>query len=393
MNVDVAIVGAGPAGLCLARALSGHGLSVALIEQQAAEALYSPGFDGREIALTQASKAELMRLGIWQGLAPEEVSALRDARVFNGPSDFSLDIEAHQAGELQLGYLVPNHAIRREAFAAAMACPDVRLLESCTLREVQQQDGAVELSLSTGVSLRARLLVAADSRFSDTRRRLGIGAKMKDFGKTMLVCRMQHERDHEHVAWEWFGYGQTLAMLPLNGGQASLVLTLPQHEIARLMALDEASFSAEMRTRIDSRLGAMELVSSRHSYPLVGVFPDRLYSQRAALVGDAAVGMHPVTAHGFNFGLQSQRRLADLVIKAQQQGADIGASHLLQSYDRNQRLASWPLYQATNWVVGLYTNDHLAVRVLRNATLRVAQRLSPLRRVIAKHLSQPPVMR
>lgn len=393
MNVDIAIVGAGPAGLCLARALSGQGMSVALIEQQAAEALYSPGFDGREIALTQASKTELMRLGIWQGLLPEEISALRDARVFNGPSGFSLDIESRHAGEPQLGYLVPNHAIRREAFAAAMACPDVRLLECCTLKAVQVQEAAVAMTLSTGTTLRARLLVAADSRFSETRRRLGIGAKMKDFGKTMLVCRMQHELDHAHVAWEWFGYGQTLAMLPLNGRQASVVLTLPQHEIARLMALDEASFSAEIRTRIDSRLGAMTLVSTRHTYPLVGVFPDRLWSQRAALVGDAAVGMHPVTAHGFNFGLQSQRRLADLVIKAQQQGTDIGATHLLQRYDRTQRLASWPLYQATNWVVGVYTNDRLPVRVLRNAALRVAQGLSPLRRVLAKHLSQPPAVR
>ena len=36
---DVAIIGAGPAGLCLARALSGQGLSIVLLERQAAPAL------------------------------------------------------------------------------------------------------------------------------------------------------------------------------------------------------------------------------------------------------------------------------------------------------------------------------------------------------------------
>ncbi|TNF08173.1 MAG: FAD-dependent oxidoreductase, partial [Pseudomonadales bacterium] len=39
MSPDIVIVGAGPAGLCLARALSGHGLSIMLLERQAEQAL------------------------------------------------------------------------------------------------------------------------------------------------------------------------------------------------------------------------------------------------------------------------------------------------------------------------------------------------------------------
>ena len=39
MSPDIVIVGAGPAGLCLARALSGHGLSIVLLERQAEQAL------------------------------------------------------------------------------------------------------------------------------------------------------------------------------------------------------------------------------------------------------------------------------------------------------------------------------------------------------------------
>ena len=76
---DVAIIGAGPAGLCLARALSGQGLSIVLLERQAETALADPAFDGREIALTHASQALLEQLGLWQRLPAEEVAVLRDA--------------------------------------------------------------------------------------------------------------------------------------------------------------------------------------------------------------------------------------------------------------------------------------------------------------------------
>lgn len=387
MSPDIVIVGAGPAGLCLARALSGHGLSIMLLERQAEQALAAPAFDGREIALTHGSQALLDRLGMWSRLPAEDVAVLRDAQVFNGPSLFALKIRAEQAGAERLGHLVANQAIRRAAYQAVRACSDVHLLCDTQVRAIQSGEHEIKLVLQDGQVLQPRLLVAADSRFSDTRRQLGIGAQLKDFGKSMLVCRMQHELEHQQVAWEWFGYGQTLALLPLIGRQSSTVLTLPPREIERLLALDESTFAREMEQRFDRRLGAMQLLGSRHAYPLVGAYARRMVGKRCALLGDAAVGMHPVTAHGFNFGLIGVQLLSEALLAAHARHQDIAAPATLSRYERQLRLATWPLYQATNLLVELYTNDHLPARLLRGAGLRMAQGLLPLKKGIARHLT------
>ncbi|MFG0420118.1 5-demethoxyubiquinol-8 5-hydroxylase UbiM [Pseudomonas sp. zjy_8] len=387
MSPDIVIVGAGPAGLCLARALSGHGLSIMLLERQAEQALAAPAFDGREIALTHGSQALLERLGLWSRLPAEDVAVLRDAQVFNGPSLFALKIRAEQAGAERLGHLVANQAIRRAAYEAVRACSDVHLLCDTQVRAIQSGEHEIKLVLQDGQVLQPRLLVAADSRFSDTRRQLGIGAQLKDFGKSMLVCRMQHDLEHQQVAWEWFGYGQTLALLPLNGRQSSTVLTLPPREIERLLALDESTFAREMEQRFDRRLGAMQLLGSRHAYPLVGAYARRMVGKRCALLGDAAVGMHPVTAHGFNFGLIGVQLLSEALLAAHARHQDIAAPATLSRYERQLRLATWPLYQATNLLVELYTNDHLPARLLRGAGLRMAEGLLPLKKGIARHLT------
>ncbi|MDQ7987118.1 5-demethoxyubiquinol-8 5-hydroxylase UbiM [Pseudomonas sp. G34] len=390
MKADVVIVGAGPAGLCLARSLSGQGLSIRIVERQPACTLAAPPFDGREIALTHASQQMLADLGLWRQFRPEDISPLRDAQVLNGPSPYALRIAAAAVGKERLGCLVPNQAIRRAAFATVGECRDVELLSERTIVDLSCSPHAVSLRLSDGQPLRARLIVAADSRFSETRRRLGIGARMEDFGKTMLVCRMAHERSHEQVAWEWFGYGQTLALLPLNGNLASAVLTLAPSEMNQMMSLDPQAFAREMERRFDGRLGRMELLGERTTYPLVGVYAERFAGLRSALVGDAAVGMHPVTAHGFNLGLQSQKRLADTLLDALHNGRDIGAPAVLQRYARAQQRASWPLYQATSLLVRLYTDDRAATRLLRDAGLRVAQNLLPFKTALARHLTQVP---
>jgi len=387
MNCDIAIIGAGPSGLCLARALAETGLSIVLIERQKESSLADPVFDGREIALTHTSRATLEELDIWSRLPQEDIALLRDAQVLNGPSPFALQIQARHAGADHLGHLVANRSIRRAAWESLQAVGGVQMLCDTRLRQIRQHSGGIELALSDGTQLEARLLVAADSRFSETRRLLGIGSQMKDFGKSMMVCRMNHEVDHQQVAWEWFGYGQTLALLPLNGRQSSVVITLPPREIEKLHEMDPLAFAREMEARFSHRLGSMELASGRHVYPLVGAYARRIVAHRSALIGDAAVGMHPVTAHGFNFGLSSVQRLSGLLKEAHQQHRDIGAHALLARYERQQRMATWPLYQATNLLVECYTNDRLPMRLLRGAALRAAQQLIPLKRGIARHLT------
>jgi hypothetical protein len=177
--------------------------------------------------------------------------------------------------------------------------------------------------------LSAPLLVAADSRFSATRRQLGIGAQMTDFGRTVIVCRMRHAQPHGNVAHECFGYERTLAVLPLPDAPeghplCSVVVTAGSADAAALMALSAHDFAAQVQAQFDQRLGAMELVGERYAYPLVAVYAQRFAGHRCALLGDAAVGMHPVTAHGYNLGLSGVERLTAALVDARQRGQDIG---------------------------------------------------------------------
>lgn len=175
---------------------------------------------------------------------------------------------------------------------------------------------------------------------------------------------------------------------PVTGAhRASVVLTLPHQQIEPLLALDEAAFNSHITRRFDARLGAMGLASTRHAYPLVGVYPHRMVSERFACVGDAAVGMHPVTAHGFNLGLLSVEALSRELRSAHAAGRDVGAPEPLARYQRTHRLATRPLYEATRLVATLYTAEARPARFLRDAALRVAERVTPFKRAIAAQLA------
>lgn len=384
MDSEVLIVGAGPAGLCLARALAQRGIAVEVVERQMLDAVAAPAFDGREIALTHGSMRLLRELGVWQHLPAAEIAPLRRARVMDGARGFEVDGAAFARD--RLGALAPNHLIRAAAWAAVAGDARVRVRTGAKVEAVGSDADRAWLRLGDGQVLRAPLLVAADSRFSETRRAMGIAAEMHDFGKTMLVCRMTHAEPHHGIAWEWFGRGPTRALLPLREHLASVVLTVTGAEAQRLIALPAAAFAHTVEAHFEGRLGAMQPVSAIHAYPLVATWAQRFIAHRFALVGDAAVGMHPLTAHGFNLGLASVEHLAQALGDARAGGRDLADRALLERYERRHRRGSLPLYLGTRAIVGLFTSDRAPMQPLRRAVIEAGMRLPPLRRALAAGL-------
>ncbi|EET45046.1 MULTISPECIES: 5-demethoxyubiquinol-8 5-hydroxylase UbiM [Neisseria] len=391
LHSDILVVGAGPAGLSFAAELAGSGLKITLIEKSPLEILQNPPYDGREIALTHLSREIMQRLGMWDLIPKDEIYPLRDAKVLNGQSDYQLHFpQPTQArGEPAdcLGYLISNHNIRKAAYEVVSKLENVTILTGTGVKEVKTSEDEAQVILENGEVLSGRLLLAADSRFSQTRRQLGISSDMHDYSRTMFVCRMKHTLSNQHTAYECFHYGRTIALLPLEEHLTNTVITVDSDKADTIKKMSPEELAASVKEQLKGRLGDMELVSTIHNYPLVGMIAQRFYGKRSALIGDAAVGMHPVTAHGFNLGLSSADLLAKLVLEAEQRGQDIGAASLLEKYSTKHMLHAQPIYHGTNMLLKLFTNETAPAKILRGLVLRASNNFPPLKKLITKQLT------
>lgn len=392
-NMDnVVIAGGGAIGLAAACALADQGVSVTVLEPQSKQQLNNPNYDGRETALTHLSHSILQHSGTWQRIAPKAISFIHHAKVINGQSPHALHFDKAQTKTNTLGYMVSNHVLRKALYHSACDRQNVDIVNNCAVQSIDLQGHPhyATLSTSTGKTLRTPLLIAADGRFSTLRRMVGVRTSMYDFGKMVIVCKARVDIDHNNTAYECFLYGSTLAILPLAGAgghNVSVVITVPTAQGHNILKQSESAFNTHISTQFKHRLGAIRVLSERFSYPLVATWARSFVAHRFALIGDAAVGMHPVTAMGFNLGLRGQSILSNNIARAYKNGSDIGAAPTLNPYHRKYTLIAAPFYFGTNALVTLYTNDNFIPRLARSAIVHIGNRLLPAKRLITHQLT------
>ena len=136
MNYDIVIIGAGPAGLSFARTLKDTNLKIALIEKLTLDELKDPAEDGREIALTHLSVKLMKELGAWDRIKTDSISPIKNAKVLNGNSPYSLTFTRPTESMEALGYLIPNHLIRKAFYEEVETMDNVEIITNTHVDDV-----------------------------------------------------------------------------------------------------------------------------------------------------------------------------------------------------------------------------------------------------------------
>ncbi|WP_171172242.1 FAD-dependent monooxygenase [Ruegeria sp. HKCCA0370] len=381
---DILIVGGGLNGPALALALAQTGHSVTVIDALVEKVRKNAAFDGRAYALALASQRLLDAIGIWDRVAQHAQPMLEikvtDGHAGTGPSPFFMHFDHAEIEEGPMGYMVEDRHLRR-AFLGTMA-EEPRITQVSGKSVVSQQADAasVTVTLDDGTTLGGSLLVGCDGRRSGTASRAGIKRTGWDYGQTALVCAIEHELPHNGIAHQFFMPPGPLAILPLTGNRSSIVWSERADTAQHINALPGDDYVQVLRPRFGDFLGEISLAGDRFTYPLNLTIANSFISDRMALVGDAAHGMHPIAGQGLNAGLRDVGALAEVLTLAGRRGEDIGSLMVLERYQEWRRFDTASLAMATDVFNKLFSNDNPLLRLGRDIGMGVVGALPGLRR-------------
>lgn len=381
MQVDLAVVGTGLAGLALARAA--RGLSVALIGDPPAPMPSGAAFESRVYALTPGNVDFLDRLGAWQHMPRARVAPVYAMRVFGDDGRAELAFDAYRAGVPALAWIAEDGALQAALYATLAHDADLRRFVPERLSGLRLEADAARLALAAGRDLSARLVAGADGARSAVREQAGIAVRRAAYGQHGVVANFACERAHRGTAYQWFRGGAVLALLPLPGEHVSMVWSVADDEAERLLGLAPEALAGEVGAACGHVLGGLRAVGAARAYPLQRLAAERTVAARVALVGDAAHVIHPLAGQGANLGLQDARQLAQ-VLAAREPGRDPGDEHLLRRYARARAGDVWAMDAAVHGLYRLFASRARPVAALRNAGLNLTGRLPVLKDLLMR---------
>ena len=379
-HADVLILGGGLVGATLALALDRHGLRTIVVDPADPAIILSAGFDGRASAIASASHRMLEAIGVGEGLAGHGCE-IRHIRVSDGLAPGKLDF-IPDPDDGALGTMYENRRMRL-ALGEALKTSGVDLRMKTRAIEVERGPRGVTATLSSGETVGASLLVAAEGRNSPTRMAAGIDVAQWRYDHTAIISAFHHARSHEGTAYEIFYPAGPFALLPLVddeiGHRSAIVWTVKGADAPAMLKLGDRAFLAEADKRMGGFLGALSGASARSSYPLGFHHAATITAERLALVGDAAHGIHPIAGQGLNLGFRDVAALVEVLVEGRRLGLEAGDAQLLDRYQRWRSLDTLMVAGATDALTRLFGIPGRAASAVRRFGISAVDRIAPLK--------------
>lgn len=382
---DVVIVGGGMVGAAVAAGLGGSDLKVALVESLQPEAFaVDQAHDLRVSALSIASKNIIETVGAWRGITERRFCPFRHMRVWEtaGDTEFCSDNINYQA----LGYIVENRVTQLALLERLQDFANVEVMCPAQITKIHYsigEDSSVELD--DGRSLSTKVLVAADGGQSKVRQAVGLGVTSWDYKQHALVIYVETDYEQQDITWQRFVPSGPQAFLPLTGHYGSLVWYHSSDEISRLKALSADEFKHVLQAAFPDCLGKIKRVISMASFPLKRQHAQDYIKPGIALVGDAAHTINPLAGQGANIGLLDAAALAEVLVEAHKKNLPLGDIAVLKRYEKLRRHENLKMMTVMDVFYQVFSNDILPVKILRNLSLGLAERVLPAKNKIMRN--------
>lgn len=389
-DYDIIIAGGGMIGTSLGLALAPLQLRVAVVEAVARSAAQQPSFDERSTALSRSSQRTFEAMGLW----PDIVAAstpIKNIHVSDKGHFGFAHIDASEQKVEALGYVVINRVLGEVLQSSLKSVDGLDLMCPASICEVASSNEEVTTTIEEPDgrrTLTCKLLVAADGANSSVRDMIGISASRVDYEQLAVIGNVLPEKALDNRAYERFTDTGPIAMLPIAEDRAAFVWMLSPGNAEDLLALSDEEFTERLQDTFGYRLGRFSRVGKRAAYPLALTKANGLIAKRSLVIGNAAHGLHPVAAQGFNLGMRDVAALCECIADArddQGETFDCGSAAILENYAEWRRSDQQKLVRFTDGIVRLFGDQRPPVRVLRNLGMLAFDMIPGIRKTFAKH--------
>lgn len=353
-QVDVVIIGGGPAGLSAAIVMARSGLRTVVCEQQAFPVDKACG-EG----IMPTGVAYLQRLGVARHLPAQAVQPFAGIRYhsIHGCSAAACFIEG------------PGWGVKRQALSAALLhtareFDNVEIRSARRAESIAQTAGGIVVQVD-GERVLTRLLIGADGLNSRVRRWAGLD------GQPSTLKRWGARQHFDIAPWSqyvevYLGNGLEAYITPCSAEQVGVAFLWDRSRHHRVRG-GQGLIASLMQSfpEVQARLAGVRPTDVPRAAGPLQRNVKSVVADGVLLIGDAAGYLDAITGEGLSLAMAQALCLEQTVIPVLQRTSGPPTARELTAYAKAHRVSVRPYYQMTQLVLWLSRHATLAERVIQ----------------------------
>lgn len=377
------IIGGGLSGKIMALGLASHGIKCAILDR-APQVHFN---DTRTIALNSKTVGVLKAYNLFDHLS-DYISNINDIYVVDDRNDLHmLHFSEKHNNSQPIGHMILSSDFNKQLSHLINESEDITAIEA-SYDDVETDGKIASVFLTNGEVITANMLIAADGMRSKIRGKFCEQNIAKQYDQAALTFIVEHEKEHHGMAMEHFMPAGPFATLPLRDPNKSSIVWCDKMEaLQHYITLPREELSIHLKERVGEVLGniyPIDDLSTSHCFPLSANVTKQYYYKNIVLIADAAHNVHPLAGQGLNQGIKDISSLVTLIDDMHFCGLST-YSNMLSRYEKERSLDNLAMYQITDKLLWLFSNNVPVASMLRKTGLSLLDSITPMKSLMLKY--------
>ena len=201
----------------------------------------------------------------------------------------------------------------------------------------------------------------------------------KKLDQIAISASVNVQRNKNNLAYQLFTQDGPIALLPVQGNEASVVWSLEKNSpILKLQKNDLESQLNELFEEHVSKLKIKNIQTQKLSFS----YAKNMYQDKIVLIGNVAHNIHPIAGQGFNLTVKDISKIVYYITKYHSLGLDFNSNYVLESFSNSRKYDNFSFSFSTLAMENIFSNEHHFIRNFTSKGLRLVNRSKKLKKFL-----------
>jgi len=198
----------------------------------------------------------------------------------------------------------------------------------------------------------------------------------KKLDQVAISASVKVQRKQHNAAYQLFTQDGPIALLPVQGNEASVVWSLEKN--SSILELKQNDLESQLNELFKKHVSELKIKNIR-TQKLSFSYAKNMYQDKIVLIGNVAHNIHPIAGQGFNLTVKDISKIVYYTKKYHSLGLDFNSNQVLESFSNSRKYDNFAFSFGTLAMENIFSNENNIIRNFTSKGLGLINRSKKLK--------------